>query len=58
LYGTVAISGDGGGTHVGSYNPIRGEKVVSFARDFLNQAAPLKQLFHKEAVKYVINERN
>ncbi len=41
LYGTDAIDdADGAGRNDG-YNPIRGKKVISFARDLLDQSAPL-----------------
>jgi malate synthase len=54
LYGTDAISEEGGAERRDSYNPIRGEKVISFAKEFLDQAAPLKGYSHKDAVKYAI----
>ncbi|MEH7502798.1 malate synthase G [Neobacillus drentensis] len=58
LYGTDAISEDGGAQRLGAYNPIRGEKVISYGREFLDQAVPLIQFSHTEAVKYaVVNGR-
>jgi len=54
LYGTDAISDEGGAERQASYNPIRGEKVIAFAKNFLDQAAPLALSSHKEAVKYAI----
>ena len=58
LYGTDAISEDGGAKRTGDYNPIRGEKVIAFAKEFLDQSVPLKQFTHQEAVKYqVVNGR-
>ncbi|MEH7306184.1 malate synthase G [Neobacillus drentensis] len=58
LYGTDAISEGGGAQRKVAYNPNRGEKVIAFAREFLDQAVPLKQFSHKEAVKYsVVNEK-
>ncbi|MDQ0201417.1 malate synthase G [Neobacillus ginsengisoli] len=56
LYGTDAISEEDGAQRAGSYNPIRGEKVITFAKEFLDLAAPLKQISHKNAVKYSIVE--
>ncbi|MBB3952315.1 malate synthase G [Aureimonas jatrophae] len=42
LYGTDAISEDGGAERGGrAYNPKRGERVVRWARDFLDRSAPL-----------------
>lgn len=54
LYGTDAISEEEGAHREGAYNPIRGEKVIQFARDFLDQAAPLNGATHKDAEKYSI----
>ncbi|MFL6554891.1 MAG: malate synthase G [Bacillus sp. (in: firmicutes)] len=54
LYGTDAITEADGAERSVGYNPIRGEKVIAFAREFLDQAAPLKQSSHKDAVKYSI----
>ena len=41
LYGTDAIPEDGGAERAGGYNPVRGERVIAFARRFLDQAVPL-----------------
>ncbi len=41
LYGTDAIPEDGRRREGPGYNPVRGAKVIAFARDFLDQAAPL-----------------
>ena len=41
LYGTDAISQDGGAERSGGYNPVRGAKVIAWARNFLNDSAPL-----------------
>jgi malate synthase len=54
LYGTDAISEEGGAERGESYNPIRGEKVITYAREFLDQAAPLLETSHKEVEKYTI----
>jgi malate synthase len=54
LYGTDAISEEGGAERKEAYNPIRGEKVISFAKSFLDKAAPLTEASHKEAVHYAI----
>ena len=56
LYGTDAISEADGAGRVGaggeSYNTVRGAKVVAFARNFLDQAAPLAAGSHTDAVAY------
>jgi malate synthase len=54
LYGTDAISDEGGAERQDTYNPIRGEKVIEYAREFLDQVTPLNGYSHKDAVKYAI----
>ncbi|MDA7812117.1 malate synthase G, partial [Gammaproteobacteria bacterium] len=41
LYGTDVISEDNGATKAGAYNPVRGDKVITFAKDFLDSTIPL-----------------
>ena len=56
LYGTDAIPETDGATRAGpggeSYNPVRGAKVIAFARDFLDRAAPLAQGSHRDSAGY------
>ncbi len=54
LYGTDAISEENGADRQGGYNPFRGNKVIEFAREFLDRTVPLKEASHKDAVKYKI----
>ncbi len=54
LYGTDAISEDDGAERAGGYNPVRGDKVIAFAKNFLDQAVPLKQGSHRDATLYQI----
>ncbi|KWR79592.1 MULTISPECIES: malate synthase G [Pseudomonas] len=56
LYGTDAISEDDGAEKGKGYNPRRGEKVIAFARAFLDQAAPLAQGSHADASAYRIEQ--
>jgi malate synthase len=42
LYGTDAIPEDGGAERAGAYNPVRGAKVIAYARRVLDQAAPIQ----------------
>jgi malate synthase len=54
LYGTDVI-GEGGGAEKGSgYNPVRGQKVIVYARALLDQAAPLAAGSHRDATAYVV----
>jgi len=54
LYGTDAISEADGATRGGKYNPVRGAKVVAFARNFLDQSTPLSKGSHADAVSYSV----
>ncbi len=55
LYGTDAISEEDGATRAGGYNPIRGNKVIAFGRDFLNDSTPLALGSHNDVSTYSIN---
>jgi malate synthase len=57
LYGTDVISNDNGAEKAGAYNPVRGAKVISYAKDFLDQAIPLIDANHKDVVAYHLNEQ-
>src|SRR5574340_1244666 len=55
LYGTDAIA-DQDDAHRGpGYNPIRGAKVIAWARAFLDTAAPLATGSHTDAARYRID---
>ncbi len=54
LYGTDAISEDGGASKGPGYNEVRGAKVIAFARAFLDQAAPLAKGSHADAQRYQV----
>ncbi|WP_367847829.1 malate synthase G [Rhodoferax sp. WC2427] len=54
LYGTDAIPETGGAEKGKGYNPVRGAKVIAFARNVLDQAAPLANGSHKEATGYSV----
>ena len=57
LYGTDVISEEDGATKDNAYNPIRGAKVVAYARQFLDQAAPLVKASHSDAVAYTVVDK-
>ncbi|GGM20801.1 malate synthase G [Pseudomonas asuensis] len=54
LYGTDAIPEDSTVEIADSYNPIRGEKVVAYARGFLDEAVPLAEYSHGNVRSYSI----
>lgn len=56
LYGTDAIPETGGAGRGGAYNPKRGEKVIAFARTFLDEAAPLASGSYAQAVGYAVKD--
>ena len=54
LYGTDAIPESDGCKKTKKYNPIRGEKVIAFARDFLDRHFGLEKGTHHHATRYSI----
>ena len=54
LYGTDAISEAGGAEKGQGYNRVRGDKVIAFARAFLDESAPLANGSHADASAYRI----
>ncbi len=52
LYGTDVIPEDDGAERAGGYNPVRGAKVIAFARDFLDRYCPLASGSHTDATAY------
>ena len=56
LYGTDMINSADGAEKTVTFNPLRGQKVVHFARDFLDQSLPLHMGSHHDAACYFIDE--
>ena len=54
LYGTDVISEDGGAEKSGPYNPVRGAKVIAYARSLLDQHFPLDGLSHTASTGYKV----
>lgn len=52
LYGTDAIPETGGAEKGKGYNPVRGAKVIEFARNVLDQSTPLATGSHQDATGY------
>ncbi|RMX04766.1 malate synthase G [Corticibacter populi] len=56
LYGTDAIPEDGGADKGKGYNPVRGARVIAFARQFLDDSAPLAAGSYKDATGLAIED--
>jgi malate synthase len=54
LYGSDIIPEDGGAERGGAYNPVRGDKVIAWARAHLDEVAPLAEGSHADASTYTI----
>lgn len=54
FYGTDVISEDDGAEKTGSYNPVRGEKVIAKSNAFLDQSVPLNVGSHQDATNYAL----
>ncbi|MDO9073591.1 MAG: malate synthase G [Rubrivivax sp.] len=55
LYGTDALPETGGAERSGAYNPVRGQKVIEFARRFLDEATPLTEGSHLDSTLYAVS---
>lgn len=54
LYGSDVIEDDGGAEAGRGYNPKRGAKVIRYARNFLDDVAPLAEGSHRDSVAYTV----
>ena len=55
LYGTDVIAEDGGADKGSDYNPVRGAKVIVYARHVLDRTAPLGKGSHLDATGYRVD---
>lgn len=56
LYGSTVISEENGATKGRGYNPIRGNKVIEFAHQFLDATVPLGSGSYADVVHFQISE--
>ena len=56
LYGTDAIAEAGGAEKGKGYNPVRGAKVIEYARYVLDRTAPLKKGSHIDSTGYAVKD--
>jgi len=54
LYGTDVIGDEDGAGITKSYNPVRGDKVIAYAREFLDQSVPLNEKSHSDVLRYQV----
>ena len=56
LYGTDVIPESDGAERGGPYNSVRGQRVIDYARTFLDAALPLAGASHADAAGYRVND--
>lgn len=56
LYGTDVISEDDGAEKGTGYNPVRGDKVIAYARRFLDDSVPLANGAWTEVKTFAVND--
>ena len=54
LYGTDAIPENDGAERTSQYNAVRGDRVIAWARDFLDSVAPLTGGRHRDTTAYAV----
>ena len=52
LYGTNIITEEDGAVREGGYNPIRGDKVIKFAKEFLDETIPMQSGSYDQVIKF------
>ena len=56
LYGTDMISEDNDASRAGAYNPIRGDKVIEFAKNFLDENFSLNSASYSDAISFSVKD--
>ncbi|MBJ9683346.1 MULTISPECIES: malate synthase G [Burkholderia] len=56
LYGTDALPEDNGAERTATYNPTRGQRAIDYARNVLDNAAPLAGASHRDALRYRVQD--
>ena len=57
LYGNDVISEQGGAEKGGAYNPVRGNRVIDYGRNFLDSATPLAIGSHSDVTAYLVQNQ-
>ncbi len=57
LYGNDVISEADGADRMGDYNPVRGQKVIQYGRDFLDLVIPLVNGSHHQVTEYALQDK-
>ena len=52
LYGTNIITEEDGAVREGGYNPIRGDKVIKFAKKFLDETIPMQSGSYDQVIQF------
>ena len=58
LYGTDMISEEGGADRGGAYNPVRGDKVIEFSKNFLDETVALSSGSYAEVTGFKVSDNN
>tara|TARA_B100000029_G_scaffold96237_1_gene86382 strand:- start:2098 stop:4263 length:2166 start_codon:yes stop_codon:yes gene_type:complete len=58
LYGTDMISEEGGAERGGAYNPVRGDKVIEFSKNFLDETIALSSGSYAEVTGFKVSDNN
>ena len=56
LYGTDVIGAEGGAQAGASYNTVRGDKVIAYAKRFLDDVVPLSSGSYNDVTRFLVSE--